>query len=232
MSGKFEKYFYDIILDCPYELPFKAVYHQANFSFLPDEVMEYFLENGYRRNGNYIYQMACSNCQACIPIRLHPKTFQKNRNQKRAWQRNQDLEIRINPLRITNEKLAILDKFLESRFPGKDNSAIDYYAGFFVNNLDRTFEVEMWIGDHLVGVSIVDIFPESVNCVYFYFDPDFDKRSLGTFNILYLLDFALTKGLKNVYLGYLIREVAAMAYKEKFKPHYLLIDGQWQEVCR
>ncbi len=232
MSSKFDKYFYDVVIDCPYGVEQKAVYRQAQFGVLPDDIFEFFLESGYRRNGNYIYSMACENCQDCIPIRLDASTFDMNRNQKRVFRKNNDLIVKIEPLTITNEKLAICDKFLQERFPGKGNSAIEYYAGFFVNSLDVTYEVEYWSENRLVGVSIVDFFPNALNCVYFYFDPDEAERSPGTYNILYLTEFARKNFIKYVYLGYLINDVKSMSYKVNFKPHYLLIDRKWKKYAR
>jgi arginine-tRNA-protein transferase len=230
MSGQFEKYFYDVITECPYGVSKKAIYRQAQFTFLPDQVMQFFIENGFRRNGSYIYTMACPGCSACIPIRLDADTFIPNRNQKRVWRRNQDLEVKIAPLQITNEKLAICDKFLQDRFPGKGSSALDYYAGFFVTTLDNTYEVEFWHNGHLIGVSIIDMFEDAINCVYFYFDPEAYRRSPGTFNILYLVDFAGKNDIPHVYLGYLIREISSMNYKANFKPHSLFLDGVWREI--
>ena len=230
MSGQFEKYFYEVLMECPYGVSRKAIYRQAQFNYLPDHVMKFFLDNGFRRNGNYIYSMACPDCSSCVPIRLQTDRFMPNRSQKRAWKRNQDLEIKIAPLQITNEKLAICDKFLQQRFPGRGNSALDYYAGFFVNTLDNTYEAEFWHNDYLIGVSVIDVFEDAINCVYFYFDPEQHKRSPGTFNILYLLDFAKKNGIQYVYLGYYIKEISAMNYKAQFRPHSLYLDGKWQEM--
>ncbi len=232
MSSQLEKYFYDVLIECPYGLPFPAVYRQAQFGALPEEVMEFFLESGYRRNGSYLYTMACHGCTACVPIRIKPDNFIPNRNQKRVWRKNSDLEVKIAPLQITSEKLAICDKFLQERFPGKGNSAIEYYAGFFVNCLGATYEVEFWSEDRLVGVAIVDVYLNSLNCVYFYFDPDESARSPGTYNILYLIEYAKTKNIDYVYLGYLIKEIKEMRYKQNFNTHQLLVNGQWVSVTR
>ncbi len=81
----------------------------------------------------------------------------------------------------------------------------------------------------LVGASIIDIGENWRNAVYFYFDPDEGRRSLGTFNILPLLDFCRERGISYLYLGYYIQDVAAMSYKSAFKPYYLLQAGGWRQ---
>jgi len=232
LSNQLEQLFYDVLIECPYGLPYPAVYRQAQFGPLPEHVMEFFLKSGYRRNGNFLYTMACHGCNACVPIRIEPCHFVPNRGQKRVWRKNSDLEVKIAPLQITNEKLAICDKFLNERFPGKGNSALDYYAGFFVNCLGSTYEIEFWLEDRLVGVSIVDMYLNSINCVYFYFDPDESSRSLGTYNILYLINYAQRQEIDYVYLGYLIEEIKAMRYKQNFNPHQLLINDKWTTFNR
>lgn len=230
LSESLEKYFFDISVECPYELPYMATYRQSIFGSLPDELIEYFWSKGYRRNGNTIYMMGCEGCEACIPIRLAPNEFAKNRNQKRVSKRNQDLDVTVGPIQVTDERLALCNKFLAARYPGRGSSAKEYYAGFFLNTVTNTFEVCYRYKDKLIGVAIVDITPNSLNAVYFYFDPDEGARSPGTFNILYLIELCKHHQIGFLYLGYLIKEVAAMNYKEKFKPHHLLINGQWKPV--
>lgn len=230
MSGTLARYFHDIKVDCPYGRPFTAIYRQAHFGNIPAVAMVQFLAAGFRRNGNYLYTMVCPDCQACIPIRLQPEEFSANRNQKRVRLKNQDISTKLAPIQISSQKLALCDKFLQQRFPGKGNSALDYYAGFFINSTGDTFELEFWHEEILVGVSIIDIYPEAINCVYFYFDPDKSHHSPGTYNILTLVDFALSRQINFVYLGYWIEEIAAMRYKENFKPHYLLRNDKWCQV--
>ncbi len=229
MSGRFEKHFDDVKADCPYGIPNTAIYHQAQFVNLPVDILEVFLETGFRRNGNYLYTMKCQGCQSCIPIRLATSTFSPNRNQQRAWRRNHDLRVEIGPLRINSEKLILCEKFLKVRFPDRGSSALEYYAGFFVNSFGFTQDVEFWLDERLLAVSIIDTYHDAINCVYFYFDPDEGGRSLGTYNIIYLVDYARRLGMKYVYLGLYIEEVAAMNYKSKFKPYYLLLNDRWRK---
>lgn len=191
--------------------------------------MGYFFDNGYRRNGNYIYSMHCPTCRGCVPIRLRPSEFQPNRGQRRVLKKNRDVSIGVAPLTMSKENLGLLDRFLSIRFPKGGSSAISYYSGFFLGNLTRSFEIRYRIGEKLLGVSIVDYSPDWLNAVYFYFDPDETHRSPGTLNILTLINFCARHNIDALYLGYWIEGVSAMSYKTKFKPHELLIDGQWRK---
>ncbi len=228
--AKLSPYFVDTPAECPYGLDCMAVYRQAGFSFLPPVLLDEFLAAGYRRNGNTIYAMRCPHCTACVPIRLGTETFRPSRNMRRVRQRSQDLDIGVGPLEVTPEKLQLLDRFLNSRYPGRASRARDYYSGFFINSLAPTMEISFRLSGRLVGVSIVDLAERSLSAVYFYFDPAFEKRSLGTFNILSLGELASREHYDYLYLGYWIEPVAARAYKARFRPHSLLINGDWVQV--
>ncbi|KPK27672.1 MAG: hypothetical protein AMJ61_04740 [Desulfobacterales bacterium SG8_35_2] len=225
-----QQHFVPYSMECPYGLPFLATYNQALFGTTPDFIMNAYLASGYRRNGNVVYNMNCSGCKACIPIRIAPKEFKPNRNQKRVWGKNQDVSVDIKPLTCSEENLALLEKFLAARYPGRESSPLDYYTGFFLNHITSTVEFSYRVGPKLIGVAIVDLSTTWLNVVFFYFDPDEKKRSPGTYNILYLIDFCLQKKIQFLYLGYWIEEVKAMRYKANFKPHYVLVDSAWKPV--
>ncbi|MCP3875502.1 MAG: arginyltransferase, partial [Desulfobacteraceae bacterium] len=91
------------------------------------------------------------------------------------------------------------------------------------------FEIRYRIGEKLVGVAILDGSPGWLNAVYFYFDPEYEQRSLGTYNILYLIDFCKNQKIPFLYLGYWIEDLKGMDYKKLFCPHELMIDGQWSK---
>jgi arginyl-tRNA--protein-N-Asp/Glu arginylyltransferase len=232
IKAELQQYFAHSAIECPYGMPYMAVYNQALFDTMPDSLMGLYLASGYRRNGNVIYTMHCKECQACTPIRIDPEKFKANRNQKRTWNKNLDISVEVTPLTCSQENFTLLEKFLTVRYPGRDSSALDYYNGFFLNHITTTVEVSYRIGSRLVGVSIVDLSTTWLNVVFFYFDPAEEKRSPGTFNILYLIDFCRQKEIKLVYLGYWIKDVNQMNYKANFKPHYILHDGTWRLIGR
>lgn len=224
------QYFVDITACCPYGLPEKAVYHQALFGAMEDTTMGVLLANGYRRNGNCMYAMRCPDCSGCVPIRLNPEIFIPNRNQKRTWKRNRDVSVGVAPLTMSDENLALLDRFLRLRFPEGKATAESYYSGFFITSMTRCFELRYRLGEELIGVAVVDGSDQWLNAVYFYFNPDLARRSPGTLNILHLVDFCRGHKIKHLYLGYWIEMVRAMQYKSAFKPHELLVDNRWQKV--
>ena len=232
IDSSLERYFVDISVGCPYGLEQLAVYHQALFTSIGDATLGAFFANGYRRNGNCIYNMHCPACSACIPIRLRPDRFTPNRSQRRVAGKNTDISAGIAPLRMTRENLSLLDRYLTSRFPEGKSTAEEYYTGFFISAVSRCFEIRYRLGDRLIGVAIVDGSEQWLNAVYFYYDPDEAWRSPGTLNILNLVDFCKRHRIPLLYLGYYIEQVGAMRYKAVFKPHELLLYNQWQVVAR
>lgn len=229
---RFDDYFVEMAVECPYYLPHSALFYQALFAPVPERVMELFLASGYRRNGNCLYSMRCETCSACVPIRLHPQELRLNRNQRRVVQKNQDLEIELGPVQLSPENLALCQKFLSHRYPHKNNQAEGYYSGFFLTSIVSCMEIRYRLAGRLVGCAIVDVGANWMNAVYFYFDPAEAKRSLGTFNILTMAEFCRNHQLHYLYLGYYIQSVAAMNYKSRFTPHYLYLDGRWQQVVK
>ncbi len=227
--GRLERFFILTAAECPYAMGKKAVYHQAAFSRLNDETMALFLEHGYRRNGNCMYNMRCPDCSLCVPIRLRTGRLQPNRNQRRVWKKNQDVEVEIAPLTMSQENLTLLQRFLSTRFPEGQSSAESYYGGFFITSTSRCFEVRYRVEGRLLGVAIVDAAPLWLNAIYFFFDPDQGWRSPGTLNILTLHHICTAQKIPLLYLGYWIDGHAGMGYKNVFRPHELLINGVWQK---
>jgi len=232
IDSDLEQYFVDISVGCPYGLEQLAVYHQAMFTSIGDETLGMFFAHGYRRNGNCIYSMRCPACRACVPIRLKPEGFVPNRSQRRVMKKNRDVTAGIAPLRMSRENLALLDRYLQARFPEGKSTGEEYYAGFFISAISRCFEIRYRVGDRLVGVAIVDGAENWLNAVYFYFDPDQSWRSPGILNILNLINFCRRHSIEHLYLGYCIEQVQAMRYKSSFRPHELLQDGRWEKVGR
>lgn len=200
----------------------------ARFQTIPADIMHLLLQAGYRRHGDICYAMRCPTCRMCQPIRLDPRTFIPNRSQKRTLRGNNDLTISQGPVQATQEKLNLLKKFFDLRYPGRDNTCDQYYQNFFNSRSGFTREILLHDNALLLGVAIVDLVAETfLNAVYFFFDPEAHRRSPGTFNILNLLSLCSEQGIHEFYLGYWLKEVRSMSYKANFRPHELLTGDTW-----
>lgn len=230
MISRVDHLFVSIDIGCPYGMPHVATFHQATFAPLSERAMELFLFAGYRRNGNCLYNMRCADCSACVPIRLHPEEFRPNRNQTRALKKNSDVETTILPLQPDYENLDLCEKFLQKRYPRENNTARGYYRDFFLNNIVNSAQLQYRVDGRLVGTAVVDIGYNWLNGVYFYFDPEESHRSLGTLNILHMVDLCRQWEIEYLYLGYYICSVPAMSYKKNFKPHYILSQNKWNRA--
>ena len=230
LHASIDRYFVELKSRCPYGLPYEANFYQALFGPLGDHAMELFLAAGYRRNGNCLYTMRCAECKQCIPVRLQAAKFQMSRSQKRVLRKNQDVEISFKPLVADKEHLDLCGRFLDSRYPQDHNSSSSYYNSFFCNTIADSMCIDFRLDGRLVGGSIVDVGTNWMNAVYFYFDPEESKRSLGTYNIMMLIKFCLEMNVTFLYLGYFIEEISAMSYKRKFLPQQLFRDNQWLTI--
>lgn len=228
LKTRVDRYFIDLKTECPYGMPYIACFYQAMFGPLTDRAMELFLAAGYRRNGNCLYNMRCRECTACVPIRLKPEQFVPSRSQRRVAKKNSDLEVSVNRVTMDPEHIELCGRFLQARYPQEHNSAEGYYGGFFCNSIVDSIRVDFHLDGRLLGGSVIDMGEKWMNAVYFYFDPDEGGRSLGTFNILTLINMCLEFGIEYLYLGYYIKKVKAMNYKQHFKPHELFLQGRWR----
>ena len=67
--------------------------------------------------------------------------------------------------------------------------------------------------------------PAGVESAAFFFHdpaPEYARMSLGTLNVLELIEDARAKQLGHVYLGYCVSGCASLRYKASFRPHEAL----------
>jgi len=186
-------------------------------------------EFGFRRSGANVYRPRCESCQACIPIRIPVEEFTPSRSQKRCKKRNQDVQIHVSNAIDTDEHYQLYAKYIEQRHADGDMypPSRQQYSDFLTSEWDITNFIEYRIGERLIGVSVSDSLDGGLSAIYFYYDPDEDKRSLGVFNILSQIALAKEMGLPFVFLGYWIRECQKMRYKVDYHPFQVLIENRW-----
>ena len=98
--------------------------------------------------------------------------------------------------------------------PGQDR---DSYIHSFVDNPLPTEEWSYYLDDRLVGVGYVDVVPAGLSAIYFFYDPAQRERSLGTWNVLSLIDRAAELGCLFVF-GLLRRRLPVHAVQITVRP--------------
>lgn len=192
------------------------------------------IEQGFRRSGTFIYRPHCDHCHACTSVRLPVDDFLPNRSQKRAWMQHANLEVRMMQPDYVEEHYALYSRYQAVRHTGSgmDQEGVDQYINFLVKS-----EVTSWLVEFrqpalgaaqgpLKMVSVIDRVHNGLSAVYTFYEPE-PQQNLGTFNVLWQIRLAQSLRLPYLYLGYWIAQSRKMAYKTRFKPHELLLNGQW-----
>lgn len=201
-------------------------------------------KNGFCRYNTLFYKYECEKCSQCTPIRIPVKKFQPSKNQKNAWNKNQDIEVTLekNPEKFVSEERALLyreyDAYHNDSQPGyvkktleeSMNTLRDMNSGY-----EGIWNLEYRLNGELVGVSILDYTLDSSGNVdsicsnYFYYEISdrIEKRSLGVFSALKELELCKELDVPYYYLGLYLACCRKMNYKNNFEPYELLINGVW-----
>jgi leucyl-tRNA---protein transferase len=212
----------------------------------PAEYLARMLDN-WRRFGTMLFRPACRSCTACRSLRVVAERFRPDRGMRRCRRANEGVvELRVGPPSVSRAKLALYDRYHAHqadargwpRHPPRDASS---YADSFVH---QPFPVEEWcyyLDGQLVGVGYVDPLPTlppghagasqgGLSAIYFFYDPRLRERSLGTWNVLCLIDEAARRRLPYAYLGYYVEGCPSMSYKPRFVPNQVRgDDGMWRD---
>jgi arginine-tRNA-protein transferase len=188
------------------------------------------VNSGWRRFGPVMFRHECPSCCSCQSLRVPVETFRPSASQRRVWRKNSaDVAVRIGAPSVTAEKVTLLRRFHEH---GHERKGWPIEGGqdlsLFTVNPFPTEEWTYWLGDRLVAVGYVDVLPDALSAIYFFHDPADARRSLGTFNILAIIDSAQRRRLPHVHLGYYVEGCRSLEYKARFTPNELLDGrGRW-----
>jgi arginine-tRNA-protein transferase len=193
------------------------------------------LREGWRRFGHALFRPQCPACTACRSLRVVVDRFRPDRSQRRARKANEaDVELRIGPPRVTRSRLALYDRYhaFQTALKGWPEHPAKDPESYFESFADNPFPVEEWcyyLRQELVGVGYVDVLPEGMSAIYFYYEPAERRRSLGTLNVLRIIEEAARRGLPYVYLGYYVGGCRSLEYKARFAPNEAHSpDGVWR----
>lgn len=191
--------------------------------------LEGLLERGWRRFGPIYFRPVCAQCTECVSLRVLADRFEPNKSQRRAERACAGLRRVVGPPIVDDARLALYAKWHASRedrrgWDPNPQSRRRYAlelafphpsareAAFYDDSRDGA----------LVAVGLFDVTPSALSAIFFYYDPDYARLSLGTANVVFLLRDATAAGRTHVYLGYRVSGCPSLRYKAAFRPHELL----------
>lgn len=186
-------------------------------------------EIGFRRSGSHLYRPNCEHCEQCIPCRVLVNEFEPERRFMRVLKKNKDLSVEpVNSI-ASDEHFQLYATYISERHRDGDMypPALEQYQSFLLTKRKDTLYLEIRCKDKLLGVMVCDHLLNALSAVFTFYDPAAQKRSLGTFAILWQIEIARRLKLPYLYLGYWIKACRKMNYKTQFQPVELLYPDGW-----
>ena len=191
----------------------------------------WLMHQGFRRSGNDIYRPHCLSCHACQSIRVLIDNFTASKSQKRLLKRGQHFSVKVS-YTIKSNYYPLYEKYINeihsdgSMFPASPAQ----FQSFTQNDITEQIYIEIWHDDELISVAVTDDIPNALSAVYTFYHPDYRKYGLGVFSILKQIEISKQLEREFLYLGYQINDCEKMNYKNRYKPHQILIENQWKTV--
>jgi len=188
------------------------------------------IERGYRRFGKMYFRPICMECHECQSIKIDVDNYTFSKSARRIMRKGNDLRIFIRQPSITHEHLELFDKYhryMRSKkgWEYSPTSPEHYYSSFVLGHEEFGFEVLYYFEDRLIGVDLIDILNDGISSIYFYYDPEFSKYSLGKLSLYNQIKYAKNSSKKWIYLGYYVEDCPSLSYKAEYKP-YLTLEGR------
>lgn len=196
------------------------------------------IQAGFRRSGDQIYRPHCPSCSACQSLRIPVLDFIPSRSQKRLLTKNKSLHYALSEI-PKDTYYPLYERYINERhcdgsmYP----ASVEQYKGFLLCGWQRPIFIEAYHEDALIAVAVTDAIDDqeghrALSALYTFYDPDYEKQSLGTWMILQQIAIAEQQQRQFLYLGYQVDECQKMTYKSNFFPHQRFINNQWVQVSK
>ena len=235
MTRKSPYYFTTSPLPCPY-LPARAerkVVTEISGMKNAEKFYSDMAASNYRRSHNIIYTPTCTGCSECKSVRIVVDGFAPDRTMRKIIKTNTDLIVTRVKNVATKEQYGLFTRYQETRHTGGDMALMSFedYRSMVEISPIETFLYEFRDANgHLIGVTLIDRLNDGFSGNYQFFEPSMDKRSLGTFAILWVIEELKRQNLPYFYLGFWVKGAQTMKYKTRFKPLEVCGSNGWQPL--
>lgn len=202
----------------------------AELSFINEEFytlkvspkqLDTLLANGWRHFGTqfFRYNLSFYDGRICqvFPLRIRLADFSLSKNKRRILTKNQDLQVIIRPIEITEEKEHLFE-IHKYRFNHSIPFSIYDFLSFDPKNVPcEALEISVYNKESLIAASFFDVGETAISSIYAMFAPEEKSRSLGIFTMLVEIEFARKHGKNFYYQGYCYDGNSFYDYKKRFR---------------
>ena len=191
------------------------------------------IERGFRRFGKMYFRPICKGCDECKSIKIDVENYTFSKSARRIMRKGKDLHSYIQRPTLSHEHLEIFEKYHlymheKKGWEYSKTSAQHYFNSFVDGYEDFGYEVLYFFEERLIAVDLIDILEDGISSIYFYYDPDFAKYSLGKLSLFNQIKYAQNSAKRWIYLGYYVKDCPSLAYKAEYMP-YLTLEGRPRE---
>jgi arginine-tRNA-protein transferase len=195
--------------------------------------LDMLLADGWRHFGTHFFRYNLGiyedEIRRVIPLRIRLADLELSKSQRRVLRRNADLDIKIQPIGITDETEDLFDRHKRRFKSGVPHSIYDFLSFDPANEPTKGLEVSVRDSGKLVAASFFDEGKTSVSSIYGIFDPDETARSLGIFTMLKEIEYSGASGKTLYYHGYAYEGESFYDYKKRFSAlEQFDWDGNWE----
>jgi arginine-tRNA-protein transferase len=188
---------------------------------------------GFRRSHTIAYAPVCDGCSACISVRIPVREFLPSKSQRKIIKNNLGLVAEECAAVSTPEQFDLFNRYIKTRHSDGDMALMEDhdYAAMVEETPVQTALVEFRNPEEeLVAGVLIDRFDDGLSAIYSFFEPLMSSQSLGTYIVLWLIDYTRSQGLDYLYLGYWVQGSAKMDYKRNFKPLEGFTSSGWKRL--
>lgn len=183
--------------------------------------LDSFLEMGWYRIGSSIFTthfiLLNDYIYRVFWLRYNLKNIVLSQSQQRLEKRNQQFDVSVKPLEITDEienLYAAYKTGIIFRAPVSVQNCL--YGERPPSNVFDTELVEVRDGDKLIAAGIADWGAETIAGIMNFYDPEYKKYSLGKYLMMLKIKRAQEKKLLWYYPGYVVYQRPEFDYKLSF----------------
>ena len=185
---------------------------------LNGEELDKYLERGWFRMGQTIFTTNFLKFNGLIYsviwLRIDLLTFKPSRTQQKLQKLNANFSVEIKPsVALTPEHLILFNKYKNHvLFDAAPSLTHLLYDDKFSNVFD-SYEVNIYDNHKLIACGIFDLGRDASTGITCFYDPDYQKYSLGKYLMFLKMDFSKKQGMSYFYPGYFAPDYPMFDYK-------------------